>query len=390
MTTNDDDILRAGRAVARFRRLCPGLTIVAKACTGNNKVVVRPGSSSCTDGKTIWIRPSIELGDDMTHERRKCGKRDNETKVPLCPACARDDRVLAVSYHEIAHIAFASFSKGGDERTRVWRRRAESLGRDPARVHAADRDGGHLAVAGLIDPHLPWAFNAYEDVRVNTLMRKERPGFINMTRAMTNDILENGIDDGAGGKVQWRDQPTHAQAGIAAYAMADETDGVWRPKLDEDAVGIVFEDEVVKRLSADVADSKDTYDTMELAFELVKRFRELGILPEPDDEDGEGDPDDEGEAGEGQSGDGEGGESGGESGEGSPTESRSGQGSGSGQNSATDPDDGARGPENGSGGTSGADGADDDASGPGGAQDGIYRRTVCRRGCKGPGRGGRP
>jgi len=308
MTRTDEDIFRAARAVHRFSGLCGGLTTVARACTGEPKLQVRPGESSCTDGKTIWIRPAIELGDNLTHERRLCGRRDPSTKIMFCNACSRDDFVLAIAYHEIAHIAFESFSSAGDDRIEAWRKLASDRGFSKGQIYDRESVAGHLGVASLVDPQLPWAFNALEDVRVNNLMREERPGFVNMMKAKTSDILDRGIDT-PDGKLAWSDQPPHAQAGIAAYSMADETDEAWRAALDEDAVAIVYDDDEIQKIAADVAEADNTFDSMGLSYKLVNRFRELGVLPPlpPPEEDegggGEGD-DEDGEAGDGGAGDG--------------------------------------------------------------------------------------
>src|SRR6266498_4690723 len=84
---SDEARERAWRAVRAFNKLTNGLNTYARAVTGNPNVRVKSTHTvSNTDGKTIWIRPPITLGDDTKHDRSVCSER-GENFRQLCPAC---------------------------------------------------------------------------------------------------------------------------------------------------------------------------------------------------------------------------------------------------------------------------------------------------------------
>jgi hypothetical protein len=361
----DTDFLRASRAARRFdKAFAGGLTTVARAATGKRKLRVRAGNLSCTDGRDIYLRPLIELGDELRHEKSLCSKRDEETSVMLCSACSRDDLVLATAFHEMAHIIYESFGQPGDERLEALMARAIGEGRNPDDVKAAAKLGGHVAIAGMLDPHLPWAFNVFEDSRVNALMRAERPGFARMRQAMMHKVTSEGIDGPDGEKVPWRDNAPHLQAGIAAMSMADKTSNVWRPALNPDHVDVIYEDPICQQLAAEIDDVDDSYDVLGVAESLIDRFRELGVLPPKSD--GEDQEDDDGNAdGDSADGDDDGGE-GDQTGDGGAgntgrSQGQGGRGAGDPADGGADDDDDDSDADSGSQGTSGqGDGDDED------------------------------
>jgi len=103
VTDTKDD--KARRAVKAFQALQPTLTAYARLLTKRKdvRVVMAAEDNGSTDGKRIFFRPPIELGENRTHERRLCDKRDENLQL-LCGACGARERVLVTIYHEIEHI----------------------------------------------------------------------------------------------------------------------------------------------------------------------------------------------------------------------------------------------------------------------------------------------
>ena len=91
----EDLMARAWRAVRKFDSMTYGLTLFARAITGDEKIEVRKHATmTATDGKVIWIAPPIELGDDLFHARREvCQTRDEDTYRLVCDACDAEETV---------------------------------------------------------------------------------------------------------------------------------------------------------------------------------------------------------------------------------------------------------------------------------------------------------
>src|SRR3954471_18703717 len=99
MRTTDE---RARAAVAAFRRLQPTLSSYARVLTGgkHTKVEMSVKDNGSTDGKTIYYRPPLALGDNPDHNRSVCGNRDGFKQL-VCPACKVREEILVTIYHEI-------------------------------------------------------------------------------------------------------------------------------------------------------------------------------------------------------------------------------------------------------------------------------------------------
>src|SRR3546814_7386324 len=59
------------------------------------RVVMSTHDNGSTDGKKIFFRPPIELGDNASHSRRLCDKRDSDKQL-LCAACRIRETVLEI------------------------------------------------------------------------------------------------------------------------------------------------------------------------------------------------------------------------------------------------------------------------------------------------------
>ena len=103
VVNTDERNERARRAVKNFRAMQFTLTGYARALTGRKDVSVELATGTPrTDGKKIYFKPPMALGDNTPHKRMLCDKRDPKTLVQLCPACEVREEVLILVIHEIA------------------------------------------------------------------------------------------------------------------------------------------------------------------------------------------------------------------------------------------------------------------------------------------------
>ena len=92
-----------------MNEMVPMLTAVLRAMTSRPDVFIKiHAGTPQTDGKCVWLRPSIELGDNVQHDRANCSRRDDKSH-PICPACAQMEKVQETFFHEMAHIVADSF-----------------------------------------------------------------------------------------------------------------------------------------------------------------------------------------------------------------------------------------------------------------------------------------
>jgi hypothetical protein len=298
LSTDPEVMARARRAVKRFRGMRGTLTGFAKMLTNDDNVRVEAGPMTATDGKTIYITPPIELGDDLRHDRKICDRRDPATGVQLCRACMVEEGTQSSLYHEIAHIAFDSFAQMTEEdRLDVLRRalaeRSEPDGTDRASKIAANLErlnpSTYVEAAVLVSPFLLPVINALEDVRVNIAMYKARPGTLPMFQASAFEVFENGIDIGTE-VIHWRDCPVNAQAVVALYAKAAQYDysGWFAPEVEE-----MLDDPELEKLLRTMRTVRSVRGVYELSYPVLERLRELGFCRAPDDVEADPEPEPE-------------------------------------------------------------------------------------------------
>lgn len=348
---------RARLATERARKLAQTTwTPFLRMLTGNPKLRVSlTGGTPRTDGDTVYLRVPIELGDNHKHEKLLCGKRDEETLIQLCEACAVEDDVFAVIYHEAAHMVFDSFQALSEaDKARMFEEavrlscdgdedspRAKHIRKLLSSPKLIDGDLGYMPLASTINPYLPGLLNAAEDVRVNNAMTEARPGVGKMLAAMFSKVWAEGT---------WEEAPLNSQVSIAVYCEASGLK--WRTAALHPWVEVAMSDPDVLGLCDEVRHSKSVRQTYRLTVNLMELLRErYGFFKL---EDGEG-------GGEG--------EPGGEEGEGSETEGNDGRSGKSSTPSDGDPEDGESG--EGSSGKSGPkDDADDGETSESGSGDG--------------------
>lgn len=317
MTTTDifnagsaspDEVLneKARRAVQAFRAMQGGLTGYAQALTNNRQVqVVLAEGAPRTDGKKIYFKPPIELGDLRSHVRALCDKRDSETMLQLCEACRIREQVLISIYHEVAHIVYGTFSKVSDRSKleAVERAVAEAPGKYAQKVRESwaavpdYRKGSYLSLSGLISPFLPILVNALEDARVDEAMFKARRGTKVMFDAYCRSIFVNGNKQDDGSVMRWSDKPLNSQILIGVFVVACKYDyeGWFDPKVEE-----ALADPDLRALIERVEMLRSAEGTYNLAFPILARLRELGFCRNPEEEEdepeaGEDPGDDQGE-----------------------------------------------------------------------------------------------
>jgi hypothetical protein len=355
--TLDED---ARRAIKVFRSMQPTLSAFARALTGQQvEVVMHAKSNGMTDGKKIYYRPSIELGDPTPHDRDLCDKRD-EIGTMRCPACLRRENVLTTIYHEIAHISFDSFEEASNfDRAQVVARAVEAHEGRYAEMLKARIDSvpirqkrTYVSLANLVSPYLPHLVNALEDARVNRAMFEARRGTKLMFASRIHKVFTEGFEAvnevGEHIHVSWKEQPLNAQAGLMLFCKASGYDysDYFAPQVIE-----AGDDPEVNRLIARMDTMRSVAGVYEISVPIMLAMRKYGFFQLPDDPEPEpeDEPTDEGEPSDVPADEpDESEEPGAESGEGGsdPQEAPDGSGDGSG----SEPDDSAdQGPDGGEG-----------------------------------------
>lgn len=287
---SDDEIAEMAReAVKKFRAELPFITSYAQAVTKNPgiKVALHAGPP-CTDGKTIFLRPPIKLGEMLDHVKSICGDRDDDG-ILICPACNTQESVQTTIRHEIAHIvgdSFASLSEFEQKELVVqtlneWGA-ADGTTRAGKIKRAIERMNPQTFVeaATIVSPFMHPLVNAMEDARVNKMMFEARPGTYKMFRAQTTQVLQEGNERPDGTHAAWGELPPNVQAIIGVYAAASgvPTDGFFSPDVEA-----LMNDPKFKRLIAKVQDAKSVREIYRAGFPVLELLREHGFCKMPDD-----------------------------------------------------------------------------------------------------------
>lgn len=308
---------KARRAVENFRRMQPMLNNYARVFTGNPRISVEVSATNngATDGKKIWFRPPIELGENHKHNKKLCDRRDRETHLQLCSACAIREEVLVTIYHEIAHICYGTFAQPSDrDKAELIATAVEEAGGKYAEYIAARirRAPGYLTenymgMAGTVSPFLHTILNALEDARVNNNLFIARRGTKLMFDADTRRVFERGVEspnpDGTVTYLPWNEREQNLQAIIGVFCVASgyDTTGWFIPEVQT-----ALEDQELNELILDSVNAPDVRENYKIAFKVLKRLRELGFCVRPDEPEPEDQPTKPGESGD-ETGEGEGG-----------------------------------------------------------------------------------
>lgn len=318
---------RAWRATRAFNKMTPQLTSYVRAISGDRTLVVRPTAGiTRTDGRVVWIRPPLKLGDDIPHEKMRCSTRNKTTHRQECPACDQHEMVMACVYHELAHILFGTMVPPIDEGLRP----IHDLIREWHPIGVCDHapkifeqiiqwaqtnDDTYLANAAAFDPRLKLLLNSLEDARVNSAMFTARPGTRAMMDANVAEVFEDGIEGTEEQNERWQDRDLDSQIFVGLFLMASEYYN-HIDELSKEAREILYHDEV-EPLIMTVGRCYTIHEVAELTVRIWRKLQQFGrfekpkCVPEPEPEDMPGLPSDcagdagqDGEAGdEGEAGD---------------------------------------------------------------------------------------
>lgn len=280
---------RARRAVSVFRAMQPGLTGFARALSGRRDVVVQLAEQGgSTDGKNIFFKPPIALGDMTPHSRGLCDKRDAETLVQLCAACKVREEVLIVIYHEIAHIAFGTFRQPTNAEknqaveaaiTEVGTKYAQRI-RQKVDAMPAYLKADHLTMSQIVSPFLPTLINAIEDARIDEKLFQARRGTRAMFDALNQVVFNEGYEEADGTRSMWTERPLNSQVIIGVFVLGCGYDyaGWFSPQVEK-----ALDDEKLRELTDEIADLRSVHDTYKLSFKVLARLRELGFCLNPNE-----------------------------------------------------------------------------------------------------------
>lgn len=286
---------RARRAVSAFRKLQPTLTAYARNLTGRSDVqVVMSASSPYTDGKKIYFKPPIRLGDAdaMRHTRSLCDRRDPDTLLQLCDACATREYVLSLVYHEISHIAFDSFMPVVPMDVKAALRMIEQIA--PAWQYERIKESfakrsdltsgfkGYNQLASGVSPYMAMLLNALEDVRINERMADARPGTRLMQQASMRQTAINGVEQADRSILHWNEYDPNQQVALAAMCRAAGY------TIGEDwfvpQVMRVLNDKPLVDLLVEVPHLPGVQATFVHTFKVFLRLRKLGFFVTTDEE----------------------------------------------------------------------------------------------------------
>lgn len=279
---------RASRAVRAFRKMQPTLSSYAQAITGRADVrVVLSRESAMTDGKLIHLRPPLALGDELQHDRRLCDKRDKDTRLQMCPACAIHEQVMINLYHEIGHITGGSFEEISEgDRLFALEAAVQELGHkkqlEAAKKVVRDQNlRDFLNLAAVINPYLPTLVNAVEDARVDGKMCMTRKGIRVMLQASSNQIFRDGVEDNEGNMHPWTENPLNAQVSIACMLRIVGYEG-WESYLHPDVVRHTAMPEIADLLEK-LSNSRTASDTFRYSYPLMEALRKYGYFQKPEE-----------------------------------------------------------------------------------------------------------
>lgn len=291
----DEKDKQAQRAVKAFRSLQPTLTAYARVLTRRQdvSVVMAARDNGSTDGKRIFFRPPLALGDGTPHNRHLCDKRGTDMQL-LCPACRVRETVLVPIYHEIAHICFDSFEKPMESDKKKLIHQAIGLLPEHLRDKVSERFAAHrfdsfMELASKFNQFLPTLVNALEDARINAAQFKARKGTKLMFDADVTRVFTEGVEqkDAEGNTVvkSWKDYPQNSQLLVGVFCKAsgyDYSDWFIPPVVE------ALNDHELSTLVNQINTVRSAKGVYELAIPVLLRCRELGFcqdveeMPQPE------------------------------------------------------------------------------------------------------------
>lgn len=296
---------RAVRAVNKFKTMLPLFNSLAKAMTGDPTVKVILGTQSATDGKIIYLKPRIELGDikpGAHPDRRVCGSR-NEHLTQVCEVCAIEEEAIATLYHELSHIIENSFAAITDKDAKAVLAAVLAERGTEAGTARADKLAKRLEIlkpdtyvdaSDLISPYMKFILNVWEDAWVNQKLFDGRPGTKPMFDSKMFKIFTDGIvqDDGTVTKWSEADVTSQAMVGLLAKASGYDYSDWFVPEIVE-----WLNSPEVNKLVFQFRTSRSVKARYRLAFPTLEAIRSRGWGKRPDDVEDDPKPEPGGEEG---------------------------------------------------------------------------------------------
>jgi cobalamin biosynthesis protein CobT len=271
----------AWKAVREFHKMLPTLTGFARSLTGNNKVSVRSGQTTQTDGQVITIRPPLALGQNLSHERSMCDERDEMTLKQLCPACARNEEVWVGLYHEMSHIMLGSFEKPNEESRQAmheliaeWHPK-DACDHADSLIRASDGETGYLSMFNRFSNYTWILHQALDDARIDGSMLLAKPGLREAFSASSYQTFANGLENADGTRQYWSDAPVNTQVSIGILLMASGysiEDGWLRPEVIE-----VLNDDDLYEIINNAASWDSVHETADRVIKAFRRLNEMGV-----------------------------------------------------------------------------------------------------------------
>lgn len=334
MSDSEEADARFIRALKACESIAPGLSALASALSGEKTRVIFSRSDSATDGKTIWLKPDVRLGDKIPHNRKLCDQRDPVTHAFACEACGLLDQVTAVFYHEIGHKIQGSFAKMPDLDKIVQRVSPFLEARQAMILRTATlTDYTFIEASASISKWMPFVLNVFEDARVNRKMTATRPGLRRSFTLAANRILSEGIENADGSRSKWSDRSIDMQMLIGSFLVAsDFTDCL--ANLDAQVGAFYARPDALAITNRHTESVADAFDQ---AFDMFLLLRSEGFLKDDEQSSNESEsgPGRPGRPGESQDDESQDDESDGESQDG---ESQDGESGKSGKSSKGEPD----------------------------------------------------
>jgi hypothetical protein len=276
----------ARRAVKVFQGMEYLMTAFARVLTGNPTVrLAMTAGTPHTDGKTIYYRPPLLLGDPSPHVRSQCDRRDTDGHL-MCPACSAREHVVRSITHEIAHIAGDSFQKSDPQTQERTIRDAVQSARNPiakAHLEAALRQvrwGDDVqTIMHKLSPFMYIVLLSLEDARIDLRMFKARPGTRKMFESISKRLMTGGWTDLDGQRQSWADRPLNAQILIGLLCTAEGFDlGNLHDKVIQD-----LKDPILQDICERVNRSGGPLEIASLAVECLCRLWEMGYCEPPEE-----------------------------------------------------------------------------------------------------------
>lgn len=245
---------KAFKAVKEFNRLAPSLTRYARAMaksTGDpnhSRYKVEAGGTTRTNGRTIYVRPSLDFAVQVNHDQFYCDQRDDKG-VQLCRACAKWEHLYFGLYHEISHCVNGSF-----EPLFIQPKDIGLIKKLLGKIDGLDDEHSQELIKRIrnvkgirfgfsgdftkrVYPGIESLDMMTEDIRIDEIASQQRPGVREMRHWQTVRIVNEGIETDDGSRVFWSTAPLESQIALGVLFLVNDIE--LKEAVSEEAADIV-------------------------------------------------------------------------------------------------------------------------------------------------------